>query len=272
MVKLNEAKQVGLLFHCTTLEGFADMADHDRIGKYPDSTVCFSRDRNYNHVIGSMIPQHVQLVLDGDRLSNKYKIIPYDDNFTSRRRSESEERVETQITPIGPYLLAVNLINNGDVKKYASAAEKDNIMEFFKKYPHIRNNLLPDLSRLIKLEKEITGFYDNGVKVKPFTLKSYPRISFNYLELSTVYDDEESECYYLMSACPSEFPYSLYLHGLDIVYVDSSGIWIRAQKQSQYRFLEKYNLPINRLPYESHLETEGQENEEEDYEYSFEIS
>ena len=124
MAKLNEAKQVGLLFHCTTLEGFADMADHDRIGKYPDSTVCFSRDRNYNHVIGSMIPQHVQLVLDGDRLSNKYKIIPYDDGFTSRRRSESEERVETQITPVGPYLLAVNLINNGDVKNMLAQQKK----------------------------------------------------------------------------------------------------------------------------------------------------
>ena len=145
-------------------------------------------------------------------------------------------------------------------------------MEFFKKYPHIRNNLLPDLSKLIKLEKEITGFYNNGVKVKSFTLKSYPRISFNYLELDTVYDDEESECYYLMSACPDEFPYSLYLHGLDIVYVDSSGIWVRAQKQSQYSFLEKYNFPINRLPYESHLETEGQENKEEDYEYPFTVS
>lgn len=272
MAKLDEAKQVGLLFHCTTLEGFTDMAYHDRIGKYPDSTICFSRDRNYNHVIGSMITQHVQLVLDGDRLSNKYKITPYDDGFTSRRRSESEERVETQITPVGPYLLAVNLINNGSVQEYASETEKDNIMEFFKKYPHIRNNLLPGLSKLIKLEKEITGFYNNGVKVRSFTLKSYPRISFNYLELDTIYDDEESECYYLMSACPDEFPYSLYLHGLDIVYVNSSGIWVRAQKQSQYSFLEKYNLPINRLPYESHLETEGQENEEEDYEYPFTVS
>ena len=94
---LKEAKQVGILYHATTLEGLKGILESDKIQADYYSSGCSdgistSRDKTYFY------QAPVQLILDGNKLSNKYKLEPYTafDDLPEHWRSESETVIKVK--------------------------------------------------------------------------------------------------------------------------------------------------------------------------------
>jgi hypothetical protein len=97
---LNESKQVGNIYHYTR----TDMGLITQIlksGKLKPSKariekngyISFSRDKALNHTLGPSKTQ-VRITIDGDKLSNKYKIFPY-----SQLEPETKQDKENWIAP-----------------------------------------------------------------------------------------------------------------------------------------------------------------------------
>lgn len=132
--QLNERKQVGTIYHYTSLRALASiLSDDELVGRLDYNshggsnaairTVSFTRDKNFykgrteSYIDGA----GVRLAVDGDRLSDNYKIEPHDDTFTSRAMDythpeygdEMEERVvlpgnKHQIQGIIKYITNIN--------------------------------------------------------------------------------------------------------------------------------------------------------------------
>ena len=80
--KLEEAKQVGLLYHATELENVIDILKSNKLIAMRDIGISVSRSKNfflYNslYTYHNYDPWNACLVLDGDKLSNNYKILPF---------------------------------------------------------------------------------------------------------------------------------------------------------------------------------------------------
>ena len=96
--KLFSGKQVGTLYHYTSilacrgilktnfLKGFtvenpAHLSIYEAgldIPKNIHGIVSFTRDKNFHRVVRALINTQVRFVVDGDKLSNNYKIVPFD--------------------------------------------------------------------------------------------------------------------------------------------------------------------------------------------------
>jgi hypothetical protein len=82
---LGEAKQVGLLYHFTSLDSLKRIVEEDLMrgswgnsdlkGKYISVTRDKNLYKNYPNLGAEEL--HLAIVFDGDKLSNKYKIRPY---------------------------------------------------------------------------------------------------------------------------------------------------------------------------------------------------
>ena len=124
---LKEAKQAGMLYHFTLLKYlFPIIQDNmlktsvtaDHIGKkyktikHNPKCVSFTRTLNKEQFYISSDSDCV-LVLDGDKLSNNYKISPHHDNsqlyFDDIEYDEMEERICKDITNLNKYLIKVIL-------------------------------------------------------------------------------------------------------------------------------------------------------------------
>ena len=80
---LNEGKQVGILYHWTKLKNLENIIKINKLNTSHAGHGTFdyiSTTRSKNK-LQSGISEHsdVALVLDGDKISNKYKVIPYHD-------------------------------------------------------------------------------------------------------------------------------------------------------------------------------------------------
>lgn len=134
---LNEAKQVGTIYHYTTFEAGLKILKSNQLksGEAADSTkskpvfaISFTRDKRFhdNHKVGfdktswGSKPQ-IRFTIDGNKLSNKYRINPYaqksfwDDNYFNKgaKGFEAEERViyDKMFTiPLSDYLISVDLL------------------------------------------------------------------------------------------------------------------------------------------------------------------
>jgi hypothetical protein len=148
--EINEGKQVGFLYHTMTTEKFRSVLHSDILLK-PTS---FSRNKNYDSVVGRDQSYTYQIKIDGDKLSNNYKIEPVYDG-KGWVYDEYEERVDKTIKNIGKYILDIIIINkkfynwkNKGFKKgtyniYAGYGNKyielsEDIEEYINKYPHIK--------------------------------------------------------------------------------------------------------------------------------------
>ena len=123
-----EAKQVGSLYHVTTLDGVANyIAPTDTLsgsGRYKNyllggntNVVSFTRDKSF--VVSTHTTRQSNVLLDfevdGDKLSENHKIIPYNDlafnSFTGKvddfptkpKNLEHEEVVVGKIHPFSKY-------------------------------------------------------------------------------------------------------------------------------------------------------------------------
>lgn len=74
---LEEAKQVGLLYHATDLGGLKQIIKTNSLRSDWAQGISFSRNKNYWY---GNVP--FQLVLDGDKLSEQYKTQPHNNAYT----------------------------------------------------------------------------------------------------------------------------------------------------------------------------------------------
>jgi hypothetical protein len=131
---LQEAKQVGILYHNTTARNALEIVQKNKLKatsndrnnlidfrtkeddylitpwgpmlkdreKYPPY-VSFTRNKNYKRT-----PHDVTFIIDGDKLSNNYKIVPYS-HFGVKTMDESEQRIYKDLTPLDNYLIGILL-------------------------------------------------------------------------------------------------------------------------------------------------------------------
>lgn len=109
---LNEGKQVGILYHFTRtgelisilenniLKASNMWATNDDLRSFNS----FTRNKNGWNVGG--FPTDVRITLDGNKLSNKYRIQPFNMNFGV---DEMEERIYKDILNIRNYILNIDI-------------------------------------------------------------------------------------------------------------------------------------------------------------------
>ena len=146
---LSEAKQVGILYHSVDKDAFIFNITNDKIGNRKDDQISFSRSKSFES-----IPRHLpkdkvyaRFIIDGNQLSNKYKIFPVDDKYYKpkntnkdldflfeNKEDEFEERIIGVINNLVKYIIAIDIFKNTN-------AEIDNLLkQYLKKYPGIKIN------------------------------------------------------------------------------------------------------------------------------------
>jgi hypothetical protein len=149
MKKINEGKQVGPIYHVMDVDKFYSMLQSDFLRK-PTS---FSRNKDYDHVYGREKEYVYQIKVNGDKLSNKYKIFPTYDGH-GWVYDEYEEKVNRDILDVGKYIEEIIVIrkkkyqwkergyNKWTYNKWTGSKELDEISkhlsEYMRKYPHIK--------------------------------------------------------------------------------------------------------------------------------------
>lgn len=103
---LKEAKQVGVLYHVMDIDKFESLLKYD-ILKKPTS---FTRNKDYDRVVGREKNYTYQIVVDGDKLSNNYKIKPINQGG-GWVKDEYEELVNVNIKNIGKYITDIIVIS-----------------------------------------------------------------------------------------------------------------------------------------------------------------
>ena len=129
---LIEAKQVGVLYHFTSFINALKILNKNMLIPGANRYISFSRDKNFLNVarfsLGSGSggnPIGVAIVIDGDKLSNKYKITPYNYYASSEpsggvltkykhtpEEDETEETVNKQITNLNKYIIKLIVFEN----------------------------------------------------------------------------------------------------------------------------------------------------------------
>lgn len=115
-----EAKQVGTLYHYTNPHALHAILSSNRLrsSEYNDDHISFTRDKSFNRLKRNGIDTASSLELDGNRMSNNYKISPYHDqeidgnhagNISSQGRNEMEERHKGTIENIMPFIKKIRL-------------------------------------------------------------------------------------------------------------------------------------------------------------------
>ena len=103
---LNEAKQVGSLYHSTSGENLISILKSNTLkvnqeGNYGMTLTnqnSFTRDKNYR-------PGDYTIEIDGDKLSNNYKIKPFAYDYNNR--SQAEEVVRQDINNLSKYIISI---------------------------------------------------------------------------------------------------------------------------------------------------------------------
>lgn len=135
-----EGKQVGILYHFTDLYSLKDIIKDNKLNKMYSKYVSFTRDKNFwkeggqHNIIRSISGNSsVRLSIDGDKLSDNYKIKPYSFYRSSNLKIDSlgdveaEERVEGSIDNLDKYVISYDVILdklNGSVIKYLEILEE----------------------------------------------------------------------------------------------------------------------------------------------------
>lgn len=131
---LKEARQVGTLYHFTNIRGLERILDTDTIRATPgyvsgdpSDRVSFTRNKKYYWDV-------IRITIDGDKLSNKYKITPYSYYYGQGKGSgtadQSEEIVEKDIANAKSYITEVTYILDKH-KEYGSKVPISYLLELW---------------------------------------------------------------------------------------------------------------------------------------------
>lgn len=111
--KFVEGKQVGKLYHFTSLSNLFSILDDNTLkSSESNGYLSFTRDFYSYKTIARGYP--CCLVLDGDKISNNYKLEPFQDSYSGtsikrKIRDEMEERLFKDLKNLNKYLLKVVL-------------------------------------------------------------------------------------------------------------------------------------------------------------------
>ena len=130
---LNEAKQVGIIYHYTTFESGLKVLESNQLksdhtaestNAKPVFGISFTRDKRFNNANRAVdftnssfgrTPQ-LRFTIDGNKLSNKFKVQPYSQGgrFDKGKKDfEAEERVTSDklfTIPLSNYLISIDLL------------------------------------------------------------------------------------------------------------------------------------------------------------------
>ena len=131
---LDEAKQVGILYHWTSLKNLEDIIKtntiHPTYSEFDDEDNGVSLTRSKNkHQFGISEAADCVIVLDGDKLSNNYKIKPYNDLEVAQYDDfgvfdEMEERLLGSIKNLNKYVIKI-ILYKSDPKIESLLKEKN---------------------------------------------------------------------------------------------------------------------------------------------------
>ena len=119
-----EAKQVGTLYHYTNLDNLIKILNQDILKSNSDNGgyISFTRNKNFVKISRFLSGGSVDcaLIINGDKLSDNYKIKPYHDqeyfNKTEKdfgsEEMELEEQIKGDISPIKPYIINIIILND----------------------------------------------------------------------------------------------------------------------------------------------------------------
>jgi hypothetical protein len=120
--ELQEAKQVGTIYHFTSLPNLINILkeNHLRAGAKIRKYISFTRDKNFYKASDIRtrwgVDTEVRIVVDGDKLSNKYKIEPYNFFYNRKKmdlydKGEFEERIVSPvINNLDQYVIAYEIL------------------------------------------------------------------------------------------------------------------------------------------------------------------
>lgn len=118
----NESKQVGTLYHVCAIDGMKHIAETNtleskkiNLNKALDSfdVVSFTRNKRFIAWTRTQNDFLFRIAVDGDKLSEHHKIIPYNDFFDNKKapvKTQFEECVEGTITDFSKYILSVDFM------------------------------------------------------------------------------------------------------------------------------------------------------------------
>ena len=125
---INESKNIGIIYHVCTLNAMIKhVIPTDSLsgsGKWYNSVfnskdiVSFTRDKKYITPVAGLSPVFFQFVVDGKKLSEKYKIKPFNNRTKSIGFSEAEESVLGTITNFRKYIISVNFYVSEEIVNY----------------------------------------------------------------------------------------------------------------------------------------------------------
>lgn len=228
MYILNESKQVGILYHLTNYEGLKHILENNVLESNNGyNYVSFTRNKRYSYISGTEKFFICRIFIDGNKLSDNYKIEQYADKnpYVSGNRFEAEERVKSPIKNIVKYIEYIEFFEKR-IDKVDSA-----IKFLLKKYKIKTNITLPS-----KVNIDINGFYKNGNRVYKFNEKNIYDIYFKYIDRSK-YDDIDKG--WLKSQNINTFIYEINLNNFDIIFVNEKEmeVLVRAKNTKLYEYL-----------------------------------
>lgn len=117
--QINESKSVGILYHYTSLENAIKIIKENQlksnISDQGIQSISFTRNKNFHKNKNfNGISNECRFVIDGNKLSNKYKISPYaqKDFEKSSENFEAEERITSSHSftiPINTFLVNIDV-------------------------------------------------------------------------------------------------------------------------------------------------------------------
>lgn len=127
------AKQVGTLYHYTSFANLLKILESDKLFGHSQDGISFTRSKNLHRAPTVGIYLETRLNVDGDKLSNKYRLVPFLFHGSKSYRSyEAEERVKSsQITRFRQYIQSIIVFAN---KWKASPAALDAYVKKLEKY------------------------------------------------------------------------------------------------------------------------------------------
>jgi cytochrome b involved in lipid metabolism len=94
--RIFEAKQVGILYHIIDLEGMITLLKNKSLKGFNYTYISTTRSKSFNDYLGSRPSSYFKLELNGDKLSEKYKIEPNSyQSSTGISFEEYEEVIKT---------------------------------------------------------------------------------------------------------------------------------------------------------------------------------
>ena len=137
-----EAKQVGTLYHFTKLKAIEKIIKSGFVLKSSDlKYISFTRDFKLPYSASEFYDHIIRIAINGNNLSNKYKIEPFQYRSSRTKDTEAEERVMKERVNILPYIIQIDIFEDFR-QEYEAGYIKNLIDETKKKFPNIKTNLV----------------------------------------------------------------------------------------------------------------------------------